>query len=57
MVTLLSEECDVRTEIISGESILTCFAPKEKCPKQIYNPNVKVIVGEFSTRCIKLKYG
>lgn len=55
MVVLLSEECDIRTEKKSGESVLVCFTPKEKCPKQVYNPNVKVIVGEFSTRCTKLK--
>lgn len=54
MVTLLSEECDVRSEKRCGESVLVCFTPKEKCPKQNYNPNVKVIVGEFSMLCIKV---
>lgn len=54
MATLLSEECDVRSEKMCGESRLVCFTPKEKCPKQICNPKVKVIIGEFSTRCIKV---
>jgi len=54
MVTLLSEECNVRSEKRCGESILVCLTPKEKCLKQNYNPTVKVIVAEFSTRCIKV---
>lgn len=54
MVTLLSEDCDVRSEKICGESVLLCVTPKEKCQKQKYNPNVGVIVGEFSKRCIKV---
>jgi hypothetical protein len=53
MVTLLSEYCDIRSKKIGGESVLICFTPKEKCQKQKYNHNIKVIVGEFSKRCIK----
>ncbi len=53
MVKLLSEECNVRREKICGESILVCFTPKEKCPKQEYYPDVKVILGEISAKCMK----
>lgn len=54
MVTLLHKDCEVRSEKKCGESILVCITPKEKCPKQNYNHKVKVIIGEFSTRCIKV---
>lgn len=54
MATLLSEECNVRSEKICGESVLVCHTPREKCLKQHYNPRVKVMVGEFSLRCIKV---
>lgn len=53
MVRLLSEDCDVRSEKRDGESVLVCFTPKEKCQKREHNPNVGVIVGEFSTRCLR----
>ena len=37
MVTLLSEECDVRSEKRCEGSILVCLTSKEKCPKQKYH--------------------
>jgi hypothetical protein len=54
MATLLSVDCDIRSKKINGESLLICFTPKEKCQKQKHNPNVMVIVGEFSERCIRV---
>lgn len=54
MVKLISIDCEVRTKRIGGESVLICIAQKEKCQKQKHNPNVRVIMGEFSERCIKV---